>query len=149
MLDVLCFVVVVQFLPWLSGKESACNAEATGDRRVWSLGREDFLEEEMATHSNILAWRIPMDRGAWWVTVHGVAKSWTQLKQLTGLISLLSNVLSRVFSNITIQKHQFFGAWSNSHIHTWLLEKPQIWLQQNVVKFCCSKMMSENDVSSF
>ena len=54
MLDVLCFVVFVQLLQWLSGKESACNAEATGDRRVWSLGQEDFLEEEMATHSRIL-----------------------------------------------------------------------------------------------
>ena len=37
----------------------------------------------MATHSSILAWRIPMVRGAWWVTVHGVTKSWTQLKRLT------------------------------------------------------------------
>ena len=47
---------------------------------------------------------------------------------LTDLISLLSKGLSRVFSNTTVQKHQFFGAqlslWSNSHIHTWLLEKP-------------------------
>ena len=47
---------------------------------------------------------------------------------LTGLISLRSKGLSRVFSNTTIQKHQFFGAqlslWSNSYIHTWLLEKP-------------------------
>ena len=33
----------------------------------------------MATHSSILAWRIPMDRGAWWATVHGVMKSWTRL----------------------------------------------------------------------
>ena len=33
----------------------------------------------MATHSSILAWRIPMDRGAWRATVHGVAKSWTRL----------------------------------------------------------------------
>ena len=47
---------------------------------------------------------------------------------LTGLISLLSKRLSRVFSSTTVQKHQFFGAqpslWSNSHICTWLLEKP-------------------------
>ena len=46
----------------------------------------------------------------------------------TGWISLMSKGLSRVFSNITVQKHQFFGAQlflkSNSHIHTWLLEKP-------------------------
>jgi len=50
---------------------------------------------------------------------------------LTGLISLLSKGLSRVFSSITIQKHQFFGTqhslWSNFHIHRWLLEKPQLW----------------------
>ena len=41
---------------------------------VQSLGWEDPLEEGMATHSTILAWRIPMDRGAWWAIVHGVAK---------------------------------------------------------------------------
>ena len=38
-------------------------------------GLEDPLEEGMATHSSILAWRIPKDRGAWRATVHGVAKS--------------------------------------------------------------------------
>ena len=46
----------------------------------------------------------------------------------TGWIFLQSKGLSRVFFNTTVQKHQFFGAqlslWSNSHIHTWLLEKP-------------------------
>ena len=46
----------------------------------------------------------------------------------TGLVSLQSKGLSRVFSNTTVQKHQFFSAqlslWSNSHIHTWLLEEP-------------------------
>ena len=45
-----------------------------------------------------------------------------------GLICLQSKGLLRVFSNTTVQKHQFFGAqpslWSNSHLHTWLLEKP-------------------------
>ena len=44
---------------------------------VQSLGGEDLLEEGMATHSSILAWRIPMDRGAWQATVHSVIKSWT------------------------------------------------------------------------
>ena len=42
---------------------------------VRSLGWEEPLEEGMATHSGLLAWRIPMDRGAWWATVHGVAES--------------------------------------------------------------------------
>ena len=45
--------------------------------QVQSLGQEDLLEEEMATHSSILAWKILMDRGAWWATVHSVAKSQT------------------------------------------------------------------------
>ena len=49
------------------------------ETQVQSLGREDPLEKEMATHSSILAWRIPMNRGAWWATVHGITKSRTQL----------------------------------------------------------------------
>ena len=52
---------------------------ATQETWVRSLGREDPLEEGMATHSSILAWRIPMDRGAWWATVCEVAKSQTEL----------------------------------------------------------------------
>ena len=48
---------------------------------VQSLGWEDPLEEGMETHSSFLAWRIPMDRGAWQATVHGVTKSETSLKQ--------------------------------------------------------------------
>ena len=54
---------------------------------VWSLGQKDPLEEGMATHPSILAWRTPMDRGAWRVAVHGVAKSWTRLKQLSSCSS--------------------------------------------------------------
>ena len=45
------------------------------DTWVQSLGWENALEEGVATHSSILAWRIPMDRGAWRATVLGVAKS--------------------------------------------------------------------------
>ena len=58
-------------------------------------------------------------------------QDWFPLR-LTGLISLLSKGCSGVFSSTTVQKHQFFGTqpslWSNSHNHTWLLEKPQLWL---------------------
>ena len=46
---------------------------------VPSLGQEDTLEEGMANHSSILAWRIPMDRGDWRATVHEVSQSRTQL----------------------------------------------------------------------
>ena len=44
------------------------------------MGGEDSLEEGMAAHSSILAWRIPMEKGAWWAIVHRVAKSQTLLK---------------------------------------------------------------------
>ena len=50
---------------------------------VWSLGWEDPLEKEVATHSSILCLENPMDRGAWWATVHGEAKSWTRLSDFT------------------------------------------------------------------
>ena len=52
---------------------------ATQETWIRSLGWEDPLQEGMATHPSILAWRIPIDRGAWWAMVHGVAKSWTRL----------------------------------------------------------------------
>ena len=62
----------------------------------------------------------------------------------TSLISLQSKGLSRVFSNTTVQKHQFFSAqlslWSNSHIHTWQLEKPKLWLED---------LWWQNNVSAF
>ena len=58
-------------------------------------------------------------------------QDWSPLRW-TGWISLQSKGLTRVFSNTTVQKHQFFDSQlsleSNSHIHMWLLEKPKLWL---------------------
>ena len=51
------------------------NLSAMQETQVQSLGWQDPLEEGMATHSSILAWRIPMDRGSRQATVHGVSKS--------------------------------------------------------------------------
>ena len=51
------------------------NLPAFWETWVRSLGQEDPLEEGMATHSSIFTWRIPMDRGAWRATVHGVTNS--------------------------------------------------------------------------
>ena len=56
------------------------NLPAIQETRVGSLGQQDPLEKETAIHSSILSWRIPMDRETWWATVHGVAKSQTQLR---------------------------------------------------------------------
>ena len=61
------------------------------------------------------------------------SQSWFPLG-LTGLTSFQSMGLSRIFSSSTIRKHQFFSIqsslWSNSHVYTWLLEKPQLWLDE-------------------
>ena len=64
-------VIYTGFPGGSNGKESACNV------RDWvqSLGWEDPLEEGIAINSSILAWRIPMDKGAWWATVRGVTES--------------------------------------------------------------------------
>ena len=70
-----CIMLLVGFPGDSEDKQSACNA---GDLSR-SLDWEDLLEKEMATHPSILAWRIPMDRGAWRTTVHEVTKSQTQL----------------------------------------------------------------------
>ena len=64
------------------------------------LGQEDPLEKE---YSRILAWRIPMDRGAWRATVHGVTKSWIRLSNYT-VIHLMKNP-ERTF-------------WSTQYMHT-------------------------------
>ena len=66
---------------WLCNKQSVCNARVAQDTGlIWSLGQEDPLEEGMATHSCL---ENPKNRRAWQATVHRVAKSRTQLKQLS------------------------------------------------------------------
>ena len=55
------------------------NLPTMQETRVRVLGWEDTVEDGTTTHSTILAWRIPMDRGAWQATVRGVTKSQTQL----------------------------------------------------------------------
>ena len=63
--------VFLGFYGGSDGKQTTCNA---GD-----LSWQDPLQEGMATHSSIFAWRIPMDREVWWATVRRVAKSHTRL----------------------------------------------------------------------
>ena len=55
------------------------NSPVMWETWLQSLSWEDPLEEGMATHFSILAWKIPMNSGAWRATVHRAAKSWTQL----------------------------------------------------------------------
>ena len=72
---------------------------------VSSLGWEDPLEKEIVTHSSVLAWRIPMDRGAWRATVYGVAKSQTQLKQLSASTVYLPGCVSSQLQHISSLCH--------------------------------------------
>ena len=59
------------------------NLPAMQETRVQSLDWEDPLEEDTAIHSTILAWRIPLTRGAWWATVHGVEEESDTTERLT------------------------------------------------------------------
>ena len=63
-----------QYLGFLVA-QTVKNLPATWEMWVPSLGWEDPLEEGMATHSSILAWRIPMDRGVWQAVVHGLQRA--------------------------------------------------------------------------
>ena len=65
----------------LSAPGLLCNGNLPAMQETWVqfLSWEDPMEKGMATHSSIPAWRIPMDRGAWWAAVYGVAKSRKQL----------------------------------------------------------------------
>ena len=87
----ICCLILVILSMGFSGAPVVKNLSAMQETQVWSLSWEDPLEEGMATHSSILAWRILMDRGAWWATVHGVAQSWTWPKWLSS--SSISSIL--------------------------------------------------------
>ena len=77
-----CFMVhILDFPGRPDSQQSACNARDPESIPCW----KDPLEKGMATHSSILAWRISMDRGAWWAIVHRVAKSQTRLSDFHSL----------------------------------------------------------------
>ena len=77
------------------------------------------LEKAMATHSSVLAWRIPGDRGAWWAAVYGVAQSWTWQKWLSSSSSrqwrteevevMQSMGLQRVGHNLRTEQQQWIA----------------------------------------
>ena len=83
------------------------NPPAMEETRVRALGWDNLLEEEMATHSNILAWKNSMDRGVWLAIVHEVTKSQTRLSTHTPLkaLTLVVNVQRLRFT--TFQSRRF------------------------------------------
>ena len=85
--DIVIFILMDLSLLWASlVAQMVRNPLAMWETWVLSLGWEDPLEEGMTTHSSILVWRIPMDRGVRWATVHGVAESYTTEQLSTSLL---------------------------------------------------------------
>ena len=95
------------------------------EMRLQSLGREDPVEKEMATHCSILALENPMDRGAWWATVPGIAKSWKDMTvHAHALFNTLQNDLILVLLLEALSAHyfpeySFFSAiFLESYVHS-------------------------------
>ena len=81
------YIKETRLLQWLSGKESACNAQAAEDSGS-ILGSEYLLEKEMATHSSILAWKIPWTEELWTTQSMGsqrVGHDWASKQQMKSL----------------------------------------------------------------
>ena len=77
------------------------NPPAMPETWIQSLGWEDPLEEGMATHSSILAWRIPMDRGALGTTVSGVTKSQIGLSNFHFHFSFMFKIFLSEYDSIS------------------------------------------------
>ena len=83
------FIFLPAYGAWVSlVAQTVQNLPTMRETWVWSLDWEDLLEEGMATHSSILAWRVPIDRGAWWATVHGGHKELDMTEHRTALKNL-------------------------------------------------------------
>ena len=73
---------------------------------IQSLGWEDPLDGSMAAHSSILSWRIPMDRGAWQATVHGVANSCTRYSKMEKVQETMNTVFNPFSSKDRAERYK-------------------------------------------
>ena len=83
------------------------NLPAMQETCVQFLGWEDPLEEGMATHSSILPWRIPMDRGTWWTTVHGITES--DMTERLSFFLLQGRTEARFHTLLSLSKTYYFS----------------------------------------
>ena len=98
---------------------------------VWSLGQEDPLEEVMATHCSVLAWRIPMYR-AWWAIVHKITKNQTRLKWLSMHVCVYTSI--SIYVHILIDILLVLFLWEH-----WLIRilVPDPW------RWCCRPLRAK------
>jgi len=110
------------FLGGLDSKESTCNMGDLGS--VLGLGRSP--EEGMATHSSILAWRIPMDRGTWWASLRGCKEP--SLPLLVPLSPSLSSLVTTSFFSLSVSLFLFvifsFVLFFKFHTKFHLIQRP-------------------------
>ena len=100
-------------------------------RSMQTIIEPHTFEGGMAIHSSILAWRTPMDGGAWWATVHGVAQSWTWLKWLSTHTTSAGPRMSAEAHQPCV--HIYWMVKSN----TILSSLPLYTELQHVVELCC------------
>ena len=111
---------------WLSlVAQMVKNLPAMQETWIQSLAWTDPLEECMATHSSILAWRIPIDRGAWWPSVHGVPKSWTWLSNQHFHFYFTFHILYFSVFNLNIQVSHIFQSEEKKQEK----EKKNLWIK--------------------
>ena len=152
-----CSVVSDSAIPWTAARRTSLTFTSS-----WSLLKLMSSESVMTSNHRILCWPL-LFLPSVFPSIRGFSKdsvlpsdgqsirasasvllmniqSWFPLR-FTGLIFLQFKGLSRVFSNTTVLKHQFLCAqassWSNSHIYTWLLKKPYLWLFRPLLAKWC------------
>ena len=107
--------------------QSVKNPPALRETWVRLLGWEDPLEEGLATHSSILAWRIPMDRGALWATVHGCCKELDITEQLGTAqhkiiwLGLVNEISFTSFNNFAYLKYKSLLFSKNVTSHHYII----------------------------
>ena len=108
---------------------------------VWFLGQEDPLEKGMATHSSILGWRIPMDRGACQARVHGVARSWTW--RLFTLVTFLSIVRGQGSLSLICHYFEWFMGPRGPQADSWTVA----WTWCKTLRFSASGLLKLGSIS--
>ena len=125
--------------------------QETQETPVQSLGWEDLLENEMVTHSSILAWLNSMDREAWQATVHGVTKSWTRLRNWARTHIIITNdgahwkaVAFHPSTRISLMKDRPWGSTQLANFMHWSTgcQAVQQWVPWPAASPICTVLVS-------